>query len=145
MRAAKAMATFRKRKFWGRDGLRERWPNIGIGKHGFAKMRAVNRDGDNIPTRTASTRTRRPWRDTRPLSGRGFGDDRRTGSLWNGTHTISTLFRGHTAALESVFSRLYEHRVSLKDVLKTNMVLSGKRLSATRNHCRKLAEALCVV
>src|SRR5439155_25453724 len=47
--------------------------------------------------------------------------------LMDGTHTIERYFEVTQQTLESVFHRLYEHRVALEGMLlKPNMVLSGK-------------------
>ena len=128
-KGAKAMANFPGEKITeGLDGLRDRlaeYRNLGAR---FAKWRAVITIGEKIPTPTCIDANAEALARYAALCQEGdIVPIVEPEVLMDGTHTIERYFEVTEQTLESVFHRLYEHRVVLEGMLlKPNMVLSGK-------------------
>ena len=142
-KGAKAMPNFPDEKIAeGLDGLRDRLTEYRKLGARFAKWRAVIAIGDGIPTQTCIDANAEALAryaalcqesDVVPIV--------EPEVLMDGTHTIERYFAVTEQTLESVFHRLYEHRVVLEGMLlKPNMVLSGKDCPEQAS-VREVAEA----
>jgi len=128
-KGAKAMANFRGEKITeGLDGLRDRLTEYRKLGAGFTKWRAVITIGEKIPTRTCiDSNAEALARYAALCQETDLVPIVEPEVLMDGTHTIEQYFEVTQQTLESVFHRLYEHRVALEGMLlKPNMVLSGK-------------------
>ncbi len=128
-KGAKAMANFRGEKITeGLDGLRDRLTEYRKLGARFTKWRAVVTIGEKIPTRTCiDSNAEALARYAALCQETDLVPIVEPEVLMDGTHTIEQYFEVTQQTLESVFHRLYEHRVALEGMLlKPNMVLSGK-------------------
>ena len=128
-KGATAMANFRGEKITeGLDGLRDRLTEYRKLGARFTKWRAVVTIGEKIPTRTCiDSNAEALARYAALCQETDLVPIVEPEVLMDGTHTIEQHFEVTQQTLESVFHRLYEHRVALEGMLlKPNMVLSGK-------------------
>ena len=124
-----ALAAFADEKITeGLDGLRDRL--IEYRKLGarFTKWRAVIRIGEHIPTHTCIDLNARTLAQFAALSQEAeLAPIVEPEILMNGSHTIERCEQVASTMLNSVFAALFEHRVSLEQMLlKTGMILPGE-------------------
>jgi fructose-bisphosphate aldolase, class I len=112
----------------GVDGLRERLAEYYQLGARFTKWRAVITIGDGIPSQTCIDANAEALARFAGLSQEaGLVPIVEPETLMDGDHTIDRHFDSTRRTLESLFDRLFAHRVALTGtLLKTNMVLSGK-------------------
>lgn len=112
----------------GLDGLRERLAEYRDLGARFTKWRAVITIGDGIPTRTCIDANAHALARFAALSQEaGLVPIVEPEVLMDGDHDVDRCAEVTEATLQSVFSKLFEHRVMLEGMLlKPNMVLSGK-------------------
>lgn len=128
-KGAKALAHFPGEKVTeGLDGLRDRLAEYQTLGAGFTKWRAVITIGDGIPSRTCLRSNAHALARFAALSQEaGLVPIVEPEVLMDGPHTIERCEEVTTAALETVFAALSEHRVALEGMLlKPNMIVSGK-------------------
>jgi len=129
---AKALAHFSGEKVTeGLDGLRDRLAEyIRLGAR-FTKWRAVITIGTDIPTLACLRANAHALARFAALSQEaGLVPIVEPEVLMDGAHTIAHCEEVTTAALEAVFTALFEHRVRFEEMLlKPNMVVSGKACS----------------
>jgi fructose-bisphosphate aldolase class I len=129
---AKALAGFPGEQVTeGLDGLRERLAEYHELGARFTKWRAVVTIGSGIPTPTCIDANAEALARYAALSQEaGLVPIVEPETLMDGDHTIDRHSDATRRTLESVFDRLFAHRVALTGtLLKTNMVLSGKSAS----------------
>jgi len=128
-KGAKALAGFAGEKVTeGLDGLRDRLAEyVQLGAR-FTKWRAVITIGENIPTPACLRSNAHALARFAALSQEsGLVPIVEPEVLMDGEHTIARCEEVTSAALEAVFSALFEHRVKFEEMLlKPNMVVSGK-------------------
>jgi fructose-bisphosphate aldolase class I len=125
----------------GLDGLRERLSEYSKLGARFTKWRAVITIGDGIPTQTCIEANAEALARYAALSQEaGMVPIVEPETLMDGDHSIERHYDATRRTLESVFDRLFVHRVELTGtLLKTNMVLSGKS-SAEQANVEKVAQ-----
>src|SRR5439155_9724190 len=112
----------------GLDGLRGRLAEYRDLGARFTKWRAVITIGEGIPTQTCIEANAEALARFAALSQEaGLVPIVEPETLMDGDHTIERHYDATRRALETLFDRLFTHRVELTGtLLKTNMVLSGK-------------------
>jgi fructose-bisphosphate aldolase, class I len=115
----------------GLDGLRGRlieYRDLGAR---FTKWRAVITTGEHIPTRTCMDLNAHALAQFAALSQEAeLAPIAEPEILMAGNHTMERCEQVATTMLESLFAALFEHRVSLEEMLlKTGMILPGERHS----------------
>jgi fructose-bisphosphate aldolase class I len=126
---AKALAGFPGEQVTeGLDGLRERLAEYYELGARFTKWRAVINIGEGIPTQTCIDANAEALARYAALSQEaGLVPIVEPETLMDGDHSIDRHYDATRRTLESLFDRLFWHRVDLAGtLLKTNMVLSGK-------------------
>jgi len=128
-KGAKALAGFAGEKVTeGLDGLRDHLAEYVMLGAKFTKWRAVITIGENIPTLECLRANAHALARFAAFSQEaGLVRIVEPEVLMDGAHTIERCEEVTTAALEAVFTALFEHRVKFEAMLlKPNMVLSGK-------------------
>jgi fructose-bisphosphate aldolase class I len=112
----------------GLDGLRERLAEYRELGARFTKWRAVITIGDGIPTQTCIDANAETLARFAALSQEAeLVPIVEPETLMDGDHTIDRHYDATRRTLQTVFDRLFVHRVELTGtLLKTNMILSGK-------------------
>jgi len=115
----------------GLDGLRERLAEYSELGARFTKWRAVITIGSGIPTQACIDANAEALARYAALSQEaGLVPIVEPETLMDGDHSIDRHYDATRRTLESLFDRLFAHRVALTGtLLKTNMVLSGKSAS----------------
>jgi fructose-bisphosphate aldolase class I len=115
----------------GLDGLRDRLAEYYELGARFTKWRAVITIGESIPTQTCIDANAEALARYAALSQEaGLVPIVEPETLMDGDHSIDRHYDATRRTLESLFDRLFWHRVELAGaLLKTNMVLSGKSAS----------------
>ncbi len=113
----------------GLDGLRERLAEYRDLGARFTKWRAVITIGDGIPTQTCIDANTEALARYAGLSHEaGLVPIVEPETLMDGDHSIERHYDATRRTLESLFDRLFAHRIQLTGtLLKTNMVLSGAK------------------
>ena len=113
----------------GLDGLRERLAEYHDMGARFTKWRAVITIGDGIPTQTCIDANAEALARFAGLSQEaGLVPIVEPETLMDGDHAIERHYDATRRTLESLFDRLFAHRIELTGtLLKTNMVLSGTK------------------
>jgi fructose-bisphosphate aldolase class I len=126
----------------GLDGLRERLAEYRRLGARFAKWRAVIDIGDGIPTRTCiEANAEALARYAALCQEAGIVPIVEPEVLMDGPHSLERCEEVTDATLQTVFGRLYAHRIRLEGiVLKPNMVISGMK-NAKRASAEEVAEA----
>jgi fructose-bisphosphate aldolase class I len=126
----------------GLDGLRERLAEYRRLGARFAKWRAVIDIGDGIPTRTCiEANAEALARYAALCQEAGIVPIVEPEVLMDGAHSLERCEEVTDATLQTVFGRLYAHRIRLEGiVLKPNMVISGMK-NAKRASAEEVAEA----
>lgn len=131
-KGAKALAQFPGEKITeGLDGLRDRLAEyVQLGAQ-FTKWRAVITIGENIPTLTCLQANAHALARFAALSQEaGLVPIVEPEVLMDGDHTLARCAEVTAAALEALFTALFEHRVTFEAMLlKPNMIVSGKACS----------------
>jgi fructose-bisphosphate aldolase class I len=115
----------------GLDGLRERLAEYRDLGARFTKWRAVITIGEGIPTQNCIDANAEALARYAGLSQEaGLVPIVEPETLMDGDHAIERHYDATRRTLESLFDRLFAHRIELTGtLLKTNMVLSGKSAS----------------
>jgi len=126
----------------GLDGLRERLAEYYQLGARFAKWRAVIDIGSGIPTQFCiDANAHALARYAALCQEANIVPIVEPEVLMDGAHTLERCEEVTDAALQSVFTQLYSHRIHLEGtILKPNMVISGKKC-ATRATAQQVAEA----
>lgn len=129
----------------GLDGLRERLAEYAELGAKFTKWRAViNIDQDSIPTSFAIQANAHALARHAVLAQEaGLVPIVEPEVLMDGDHNIERCYEATEATLNALFDQLYAHRCSLEGtLLKTNMVLPGKKCSTQATPSQIAAETL---
>jgi len=126
----------------GLDGLRERLAEYSKLGARFTKWRSVITIGEGIPTRACIEANAEALARYAALAQEaGMVPIVEPEVLMDGSHSIERCEEVTEATLNTVFDRLFAHRIVLEHMLlKPNMVISGKK-AARRANVQEVAEA----